>query len=459
MMTLRRLCGMSLLLVACNSSEQNVGHDAGGDHPLADGGKPQAADGGGSALTDGGASSAPEQLRSALTRVSDPSTANVPALAAGNTAFAFDMLRQLAADQRGKNLVFSPYSISTALGMTYAGARGTTQAEMKSALHFELAEPALHEAFNSVDRTLATRGTGQLGADRTPFKLNVSNALWQQRGLPVEAPFLDTLALHYGAGVFVMDFRNEPEPSRKLINGWVAQRTEQLIPELLPERSITSGTALVLTNTVYFNGSWQTKFDKSMTRDAPFQRLDGSSVQVPTMHAGFTGGITYAKGTGYEAVALPYASEELAFVAVLPVGGSYETLEASASATWFSQLQAALAPSSVQLALPKLDTKTASPLKPALQALGMRQPFEANADFSGITSASVAIDSVVHQAVVKVFEDGTIAAAATGVIIGPTGIPSFEHVVRFDRPFLYAVVDRPTGQILFLGRVLDPSAG
>lgn len=444
MTVLGRLCAVSLLLVGCNSSEQNVGQDAGGDAPM---------------MADGGASDAPEQVRSALARVSEPSAANVQALAAGNSGFAFDMLHELAAATPGENLVFSPFSISTALGMTYAGARGDTQAEMKSVLYFELEQAALHEAFNSVDRALATRGDGKLGADQTPFKLNVSNALWQQRGFPIEAAFLDTLALHYGAGVYVMAFRTEPEPSRQAINSWVAQRTEQLIPELLPAQSITSDTALVLTNTVYFNASWQTRFDKSLTLDSAFQRADGSTAQVAMMNAGLTSGISYAKGTGYEAVALSYASDELAFIAVLPASGSYEAIETGASATWFSQLLAQLAPSSVQLALPKLDTKTATSLRKPLQALGMENAFERTADFSGMTPVGVAIDDVIHEASIKVFEDGTIAAAATGVVLAPSGAPSFEHVVRFDRPFLYAVVDRPTGQILFLGRVFDPSAG
>lgn len=450
-MKMLRLCATSLLVVACSSSEQNGGQDADGGHLFADGDTPE--------IADSGTPMELEQARSALTRVSEPSTTNVPALAAGNSAFAFDMLHQLSAAEPGKNLVFSPFSISTALAMTYAGARGDTQTEMKSTLHFGLEEPALHEAFNAVDRALAARGEGQLGADQMPFKLNVSNALWQQRELQVEAAFLDTLALHYGAGVFMLDFRTQPEPSRKTINSWVAQRTEQLIPELLPDNSIKTGTVLVLTNTVYFNASWQTKFDKNLTRDSPFQRADGSMVQVPMMNAGLTSGISYAQGAGYEAVSLPYAGDELAFIAVLPEGGSYAALEAGASATWFSQLQAQLAPSSVRLTLPKLDTKTATKLRTPLKALGMTRAFEAHAEFSGITPTAVAIDDVIHQAMVKVFEEGTIAAAATAVVIAPTGVPSFDHVVSFDRPFLYAIVDRPTGQILFLGRVLDPSAG
>lgn len=405
---------------------------------------------------NGGTSPAGVELASSpLSRNRAASDANVPALAAGNRAFAFDLLHQLSSANTGKNLVFSPFSISTALAMTYAGARGETAAEMKRTLHFELEQPALHEAFNAVDLTLASRGEGKAGADGTPFRLNVNNSIWTQRGFPVEAAFLDTLALHYGAGVFLADFATNPEGARSAINRWVEERTERLIPELLPMGSIDPSTVFVLTNTVYFNASWKTKFEEEQTQPAPFHKPDGSTVQVEMMNAGLNG-VSYAKGDRYEAVALPYASEELAFVAVLPEAGAYEDVERAANATWFSELSGQLSPSSVQLAVPKLDTKTATSLAPTLKALGMDRPF-GGADFSGLTSGSVAIDDVIHEAVLKLFEGGTIAAAATAVIIRANSKPQFDHTVRFDRPFLYAIVDRPTGHILFLGRVLDPS--
>jgi serpin B len=365
-------------------------------------------------------------------------------------------LHKVGADNAGKNLVFSPLSISTALAMTYAGARGATEAEMKQTLHFELEQPALHEAFNAVDLALSSRGEGKAGADGTPFRLNVNNSIWAQQGFTVVPAFLDTLALNYGAGVFLTDFASDAEGSRKAINGWVAQKTEDLIPELLPMGSIGGDTVMVLTNTVYFNASWKVKFEKEQTQQAPFKKLDGSSVQVSMMNAGLQGVASYAKGDRYEAVALPYASEELSFLAILPDPGAYEAVEAAANAQWFAALQTKLAPSGVQLALPKLDTKTATSLRPALMALGMNLPFS-GADFSGLTPSSVEIDNVIHEAVLKLFEGGTIAAAATAVTIREVSIPLFEHTVRFDRPFLYAIVDKPTGHVLFLGRVLDPS--
>lgn len=397
--------------------------------------------------------------KSTLTREATPSTANLPVLATGNAEFAFAALHKLSEKESGKNVVFSPFSISTALAMTYAGARGQTAAEMKQTLHYELEQPALHEAFNAVDLALSSRGEGKAGADGTPFRLNVNNALWAQRDYPVEAPFLDTLALHYGAGVFLADFFSAPEDSRQAINVWVEQKTEQLIPELLPRGSIDSHTVFVLTNTVYFNASWKTKFDVQATRPAPFTKLAGGIVEVQMMNAELEGGVSYAKGEGYQAVALPYASEELSFVAVLPDQGAYEAVESAANAAWFTELRTKLAPTSAQLALPKFDYKTAASVKQTLMDLGMSTPFvEGAADFSGLTPRSVYIADVIHQAVIKVIEGGTVAAAATAVIVGDESAPHFEHTLRFDRPFLYAIVDQPTGQILFLGRVLDPSA-
>ncbi|MDB4989932.1 MAG: peptidase, partial [Myxococcaceae bacterium] len=195
----------------------------------------------------------PQPVTSALIRAADPSTDHVSALGASNRAFAFDLYHQLALVSDGQNLLFSPLSISTALAMTYAGASGTTASEMKSALHFDLPQAQLHEAFNATDLALASRGRGLVGADGTPFRINVNNALWSQSNAqyPVVPSFLDTLALDYGAGLFQLDFEHAPEAARGSINGWVAEKTEQLIPELLPAASVDSLTRFVLTNTVY----------------------------------------------------------------------------------------------------------------------------------------------------------------------------------------------------------------
>ena len=386
-----------------------------------------------------------------------PSSTDVSALGANNRAFAFDLYHAVASDHANENLLFSPYSISSALAMTYEGARTQTASELKATLHFELERPALHEAFNATDLQLSSRGMGQAGADGTPFRLNVNNSIWAQRGYPVVPAYLDVLAVNYGAAVYLADFRSQPEAARTSINAWVSDKTEKLIPELLPVRSINSLTRFVLTNAVYFNASWQTKFDEKLTTAQPFTKLDGSQVSVQMMHA--TRLIPYAEGAGYRAIGLPYASDELSFIAVLPDAGAFQTVEATLTAAWFDELRAQLQGTSVYLdvGLPKLDYKTAASLRTTLSGLGMPTAFEGAADFSGMTSGSVSIDDVIHQAVLKVFEGGTIAAAATAVIFADKSASGTDNVVTFDRPFILAIVDEPTGAVLFLGRVLDPT--
>lgn len=396
-----------------------------------------------------------ELARSALAREEEPSRANLGALAAGNQAFAFDLYHQIAASDPHANLVFSPHSVSTALAMTYAGARGETAAALSRTLHFTLPPPALHEAFNALDGALSSRGRGAAGADGTPFRLNVDNALWAQRGVPIEQTFLDTLALHYGAGVFLADFVADPEGARRSINRWVAERTEKLVPELLRAGSIRGSTRFVLTNTVYFNASWKTQFEKGETRPAPFTKRDASVVSAETMHAVLT--VPYAEGPGYRAVALPYASEELRFIAILPDPGALAQIEAAFSETWLARLEGALSDVSVALALPKLDYKAHTSLKKQLSELGLASAFE-QGDFSGMTSQPTSIDDVIHEAVIRLFESGTIAAAATAVTFGDSDDPEAEQTLSFDRPFLFAIVDVPTGACLFVGRVLDPTA-
>jgi serpin B len=394
--------------------------------------------------------------KSALARESDPSNDHVGALGSGNRAFAFDLFHQIARGSAGQNLVLSPYSVSTALAMAYAGARTQTATEIQSTLHFDVAQPQLHEAFNAVDLQLVNRGTGEAGADGTPFRLNVSNSLWAQRNYTIEPAFLDTLALNYGAGVFLADFANQPDDARVAINGWVSQQTDKLISELLPAGSINVSTRLVLTNTVYFNASWQTKFQEADTHDAPFSKLDGSQVSVPMMHNALA--IPYAAGDGYEAVAIPYAGGALRLIAVLPEPGAYERVEASLNGPWFDALSKQLSAGGLILAFPKLDYAAHTSLKTQLQALGMHGAFEEDADFSGITEDEIFVEDVIHEAVLKVFESGTIAAAATAVTFADASAIFPDHTVTFDHPFFFAIADEPTGELLFLGRVLDPTA-
>jgi len=378
-------------------------------------------------------------------------------LSAGNLAFALDLYRQLSNDsQRGSdNLFFSPLSISVAMAMTYVGARGGTADEMASALRFTLPQERLHPAFGWLDLELENRGQGAQGKDSQPFRLAVSNSLWGEREAGFAAPFLDTLAQHYGAGIKLLDFIVSPDPSRLRINDWVAQRTEQRIRNLLPDGSISSDTRLVLVNAVYFNAAWQHQFSATATTDASFKQLDGATTTVALMNQ--TEYLSYAEGNGYQAVELPYDGGELSMLVLLPTAGQFLAFEQTLDSTRFAEIQAALRSSYVRLGLPKFKLEGGFSVKAALQALGMNAAFGDAADFSGIsTSAGWRIFDIYHKSYADVDERGTEAAAATGVVVGVTSVPPEPIVFRADRPFLFAILDRTTNTMVFLGRFVAP---
>jgi serpin B len=264
--------------------------------------------------------------------------------------------------------------------------------------------------------------------------------------------------VNYGAGVFLTDFAGDADGSRRAINAAVSKDTQMSIPELLPSGAIDSYTRFVLTDAVYLNARWDTPFNVAFTRDEPFTKLDGSSVTAAMMHAALR--CAYAAGQGYQAIELPYAEERLDLVAVLPDAGNYEALDAALNPTWFDALRASLTEDVVNVGLPKLDLSQHVSMKNALEALGMTTAFAlGSADFSGMTSEDVAIANVFHQATLKLVEAGTIATAATGIVIAThVGAPQPRRDMSFDRPFLFAISDPSTGELLFVGRVLDPTA-
>jgi len=219
---------------------------------------------------------------------------------------------------------------------------------------------------------------------------------------------------------------------------------------------LDSDTRFVLTNTVYLDAGWKVPFDAGFTTRVSFTKLDSSQVQVDMMRLEDQQ-FQYAESQDYQAVALPYADEDLSFLAVLPTEGAYEKVEAALSGGWFDDWEKNRAIFHVDLGVPKFEYETSASMSEMLQALGMRAPFQSSADFSGITSEPIRVDHVLHEARVKVDEQGTIAVAATGGSTTRTSGPLDLKRVIFDRPFLFMIVDEPTGQILFLGRVLDPT--
>jgi serpin B len=385
----------------------------------------------------------------------DVPASDLAALAEGNSAFAFDLYRTLSGEEG--NLFFSPYSISLALAMTYAGARGETEQQMADTLHFDLSQEALHQAFNGLDLLLASRGEGAEGKDDKGFRLNIVNAIWGQEDYEFLTGFLDVLAENYGAGLRLLDFVNEAEESRVTINDWVSDQTEGRIEDLIPEGVIDALTRLVLTNAIYFNAAWAYPFWDYMTVDGAFHLLDGAEVTVPMMMQ--TESFAYAEGEGYQAVELPYDGNELSMVVLLPEAGQFEAFEASLDAAGVDAIVDDLAYGPVALTMPKFEFESELSLVNTLAEMGMPVAFSAGADFSGMTGdRSLAIAEILHKAFVSVDEEGTEAAAATAVVMKETSAPDEPVEVTMDRPFVFLIRDIETGAILFVGRVMDPAA-
>jgi serpin B len=384
------------------------------------------------------------------------SKADLAELVKGNSAFAFDLYQALR-DKDG-NLFYSPFSISLALAMTYTGARGGTEEQMASTLHYTLPQDRLHPTFNALDLALAQRGEGAAGRDGQGFRLNIANALWGQDGYPFLPEFLALLAKNYGAEMRLLDFATDAGAARVTINDWVENQTEGRIKDLIPPGVVNAATRLVLTNAIYFNAAWQHPFESHLTEDGPFYLLDGSELSVPLMLQSESFG--YAEGEGYQAVELPYDGRQLSMVILLPERGRFGAFEESLSAESMSAVLEALEYQRVTLTLPKFEYESEFGLGQTLAEMGMDAAFSGEADFSGMTGTrDLFISEVIHKAFVGVDEEGTEAAAATAVVMAETAMQAEEPmVVTVDRPFLFFIRDIETGVILFLGRVVDPSS-
>ncbi len=376
-------------------------------------------------------------------------------LVSGNSAFAFDLYQALR--ERQGNLFYSPYSISLALAMTYAGARGGTEEQMAQTLHYLLSQERLHPAFSALAAELASRGQGAAGKDGEGFRLNVVNALWGQEGYPFLVEFLDLLAANYDAGLTPLDFAADPEAARLTINDWASDQTEGRIQDLVPPGAIDTLTRLVLTNAIYFNAAWALPFEPDLTQDGPFHLLDGSQITVPLMRQ--TEGFPYAAGEGYQAVELYYDGSEISMVILLPAEGEFQAFEEALDAAQVQAILDGLGYSQVALALPRFEFEADFTLRDTFAAMGMPDAFSDAADFSGMTgNRDLSISEVIHKAFVSVDEAGTEAAAATAVLILGAAAPEEPVEFTVDRPFLFLIRDLGTGTILFIGRVVDPTA-
>ncbi|MFW5741596.1 MAG: serpin family protein [Myxococcota bacterium] len=417
-------------------------------------------------------SNPPTVAQSELDREDNPqvSEADKVALVDGHNAFAFDLFDLIRAEEgAGRNMFFSPTSITLALSMAYAGARNQTADEMAAALHYTLPPERLFPAYNWLDQELESRADQayeralQEAAmdpnaeqpDRESFRLHIVNSMWGEQTTSFEQPFLDTLAVNYGAGVFLADFKGKPDAERVRINDWVADETQDRIQDLIPPGMIGSLTRSVLVNAIHLKLPWTDPF--STAEDLSFTRPDGSTLQAPAI--GERESWPYAEEGGMQAVLIPLEGYNVRLLVVAPAVGDLDAFEEGLSASSFHALLDGMDAREVIYRMPKVNFTTESiQLRSKLEALGMSVPFTGSADFSGITQDEpLHISDVVHKAMLGIDENGVEAAAATAVAMAGSGVPPEPVTFDVDRPFFVGLVDGPTNTLLFAGHIVDPT--
>ena len=376
-------------------------------------------------------------------------------LVQGNTAFAMALYQKLAETEEGKeaqNVFFSPYSISTALAMTYAGARGNTEKEMAETLRFTLSQKRLHPAFAQVEVSLnKTQESGNV-------KLSVANSLWPDETYKFRDDYMALILKNYGVSITPMNYEQNPGGSCETINAWVADKTQGKIKNLFQASDITDMTRLVLVNAIYFKGNWASQFKTEKTKNAPFHLSLEKSIQVPMMNQAEN--FNHADLEFFDMLELPYTGGELSMLVMLPkTHENFAQLEINFSTENLQLWKERLKNKKVAVSLPKFKTTCRFSLPETLKTMGMVDAFNfRTADFTGMDEKDgLYIGAAIHKAFVDVNEEGTEAAAATGVSMWERGISPSPVIFRVDRPFLFLIQDNQTGSILFMGRVNDPT--
>jgi serpin B len=391
--------------------------------------------------------------------LADEKSADMKKVAGDNNDFAFDMYGKLKSEKG--NIFFSPFSISTALAMTYGGARGNTEAEMGKTMHYTLKQDKLHAAMGALIDDLNGRtvkeGWGENRKNVRPFELVVANALWGQKGYPFKKKFDKLNNDNYEAGLTNLDFSADPEKARTTINKWVEDETNDKIKDLIPMGSIGGLTRLVLTNAIYFKSQWQEQFKKRNTKNADFHVSKTKKVKAPMMHQ--VEHFKYLDEKEFLAVELPYKGRQLAMLVFMPKkANGMAKFEKTLTAANFGKWLAKMKSGNVDLYLPKFKTTSSFVVNDQLRALGMKDAFRLGAaDFSGMADTKeLFISKVIHKAFVDVDEEGTEAAAATAVEAKGNKVRK-PIEVKIDKPFVFLIRDNVTGSILFMGRITDPS--
>ena len=388
-----------------------------------------------------------------------PGTLNMSVTDANNR-FAADLYREIV--QRSAsgdgNIFFSPFSISSALALTYEGARGKTADEIQSVFYFPANDTSRREEFADINADINQGNTG--------YTLSTANALWAEKTSAFLPGYTSIAQQSYSATTTNLDFVGEPDTSRQTINDWVAAKTNNKILDLLPAGSISSMTRLVITNAVYFKGTWEKQFDANQTSDAPFTRPDGTTVTANMMQmTGEDAVYPYAETPDLQMLSLPYtvtSGQGLSMIVLLPKGNNLSAAAPYLDPANLSTLEQSASSRRVMVYLPKFKLESQYSLKDVLSSMGMPTAFSSAADFSGMDGAQdLYISDVYHKAYIEVNEEGTEAAAATGVVMNMmAAAPGSEQpvpVFRADHPFLFLIQDNNTGVILFAGQVTDPT--
>ena len=367
-----------------------------------------------------------------------------------NNQFAFELYSKLNENEKG-NIFFSPYSISTALAMTYEGTKGQTAEEMQKVFHFpadiDVRGPAFAKIYNEINKK-----------DKE-YKLNTANALWAQKDYAFLNSYFDLVGKYYGGKVTNLDFIGETEKSRVTINDWVEDQTNDKIKDIIPPGVLNPMTRLVLTNAIYFKGTWVKQFDEKNTKEQDFRVSPGNTVKVPMMSlTGKDAKFNYTETDKLQVLELLYKGNELSMLVLLPKEDNLDSISDSLNAEKLAGLRSSLREQQVDVFLPKFKFETKYFMADTLSDMGMPTAFtQGKADFSGMTgNQDLFISKVIHQAFVEVNEEGTEAAAATVVIMTMSAMPR-QTIFMADHPFIFIIQQKETGNILFLGKVIDPS--
>ena len=380
----------------------------------------------------------------------------------GNSKFAFDLYAKLKDDpnikKTGGNLFFSPYSISTALAMTYAGARGETEKQMAGTLHFPRflyrdGNP-FHRHYGRLIEQLNTQGK------QGDYELLIANALWAQKDYPFRDirsgfdSFIGLNQVYYKAKLENVDFVNKTEKTRQMINQWVEDKTNEKIKNLIPQGALDALMRLVLTNAIYFKGDWASQFDAAATSEQDFYITSDKIIKAPLMYQKEE--LKYAQTDSLQLLEMTYKGEDLSMLVLLPKSkDGLADLEKELTPNNVTEWQKRLHKQKVKVYLPKFKMTSQFNLSQMLATMGMPDAFGRNADFSGMTgNKDLFISAVLHKAFVAVDEQGTEAAAATGVAMRKTAI---RPIFRADHPFIFIIKDNVSQSILFMGKVANPT--